>query len=226
MHKRKILVVAAHPDDEILGCGGTIAKHKKNGDYVSVLIMSDGVNSREDKFQNESINERRDCAKKANNLLKVDELTFLSFPDNQMDAVPLLKVIKSIENEMHRVCPDTVYTHSLSDLNIDHQIVHNATVTACRPLPDQLVTQLFFFEIPSSTEWTSSPSNNVFNPNWFTDISETLKLKLDALSLYKAEVKDFPHPRSIDAVKSLAKWRGASSGLHAAEAFELGRMKV
>jgi N-acetylglucosamine malate deacetylase 1 len=226
MVKRKILVIAAHPDDEVLGCGGTIAKHKKNGDHVSVLIMADGVNSREEKFQNESILARRTCAQKANNLLEVDELVFMSFPDNQMDTLPLLEIIKSIEIEIDRLAPDTVYTHSLSDLNIDHQVVHNATITACRPLPDQSVNQLLFFEIPSSTEWKISSSNNVFNPNWFSDISETLDLKLDALSLYKSEVREFPHPRSLDAVKSLAKWRGACAGLNAAEAFELGRMKA
>lgn len=220
--KKKILVVAAHPDDEILGCGGTIARHKQVGDHVTVLIMSDGVNSRDEKLQNQSVDERKKSAIEANNLLQVDKLILLSFPDNQMDTVPLLEIIKSIENVLFKFCPDIVYTHSIGDLNIDHQIVHNAVITACRPLPKQSVSQLLFFEVMSSTEWGNS--FNAFNPNWFSDISDTLGIKLKALSMYEKEMNEFPHPRSIDAVESLAKWRGASSGVLAAEAFELGRI--
>jgi N-acetylglucosamine malate deacetylase 1 len=223
MTKKKVLVIAAHPDDEVLGCGGTIAKHKNTGDHVTVLIMADGVNSRDEKFQNESVSERRACAKKANNILKVDDLVFLSFPDNKMDTVPLLEIIKSIENVMLELCPDTVYTHSSSDLNIDHRIVHKASITACRAFPNQTVKQLLFFEVPSSTEWRTSSATNIFNPNWFSDISDTLNIKLKALSTYEKELHEFPHPRSLDAVECLAKWRGSSSGFFAAEAFELGR---
>jgi LmbE family N-acetylglucosaminyl deacetylase len=223
---KKILVIVAHPDDEVLGCGGTIAKHKNIGDDVTVLIMADGVNSRSEKLKNESVDERRVCAKQANNILKVDNLIFLSYPDNKMDTVPLLDIIKDIENIMIKVCPDIVYTHSLRDLNIDHCVVHNATITACRALPAQSVNQLLFFEVPSSTEWRTSASNNIFNPNWFSDISDTLNVKLEALSVYKEELHEFPHPRSLTAVECLAKWRGACSGVMAAEAFELGRKVV
>jgi LmbE family N-acetylglucosaminyl deacetylase len=226
MNKKKVLVIVAHPDDEVLGCGGTIAKHKDNGDEVTVLIMADGVNSRDEKFKSESVDERRSCAKQANSILKVDDLIFLSFPDNKMDTVPLLDVIKSIENIMTEFRPDIVYTHSLSDLNIDHCVVHNASITACRALPGQSVSQLLFFEVPSSTEWRTSASNNIFNPNWFSDISDTLDLKMKALSAYEKELHEFPHPRSLIAVECLAKWRGACSGVLAAEAFELGRKTI
>lgn len=226
MHKKKVLVIVAHPDDEVLGCGGTIAKHKNIGDDVTVLIMADGVNSRDEKFKNESVGERRLCAKQANNILKVDDLIFLSYPDNTMDTVPLLDVIKSIENILLKLCPDIVYTHSLNDLNIDHCVVHNASITACRAFPGQSVNQLLFFEVPSSTEWRNSSSNNLFNPNWFSDISNTLDVKLEALSAYEKELHEFPHPRSLVAVECLAKWRGACSGFLAAEAFELGRKSV
>jgi LmbE family N-acetylglucosaminyl deacetylase len=226
MNKKKVLVVVAHPDDEVLGCGGTIAKHKDIGDEVTVLIMADGVNSRDEKFKSESVDERRSCAQQANSILKVDDLIFLSFPDNEMDTVPLLEVIKSIENIMIESRPDVIYTHSLSDLNIDHCVVHNASITACRALPGQSVNQLLFFEVPSSTEWRNSSSNNIFNPNWFSDISDTLDVKLEALSAYEKELHEFPHPRSLIAVECLAKWRGACSGVLAAEAFELGRKIV
>ena len=226
MNKKKVLVIVAHPDDEVLGCGGTIAKHKDIGDEVTVLIMADGVNSRDEKFKSESVDERRLCAKKANRILKVDDLIFLSFPDNKMDTVPLLEVIKSIENVMTELRPDVIYTHSLSDLNIDHCVIHNASITACRALPGQSVNQLLFFEVPSSTEWRTSASNTIFNPNWFSDISDTLDLKMKALSEYEKELHEFPHPRSLFAVECLAKWRGACSGVLAAEAFELGRKIV
>lgn len=226
MNKKKVLVIVAHPDDEVLGCGGTIAKHKDIGDEVTVLIMADGVNSRDDKFKNESVDERRSSAKQANSILKVDDLIFLSFPDNKMDTLPLLDIIKSIENVMIEFRPDVIYTHSLNDLNIDHCVVHNAAITASRALPAQSVKQLLFFEVPSSTEWRTSTSNNIFNPNWFSDISDTLDLKMKALSAYEKELHEFPHPRSLIAVECLAKWRGACSGVLAAEAFELGRKIV
>ena len=224
MKTQQVLIIAAHPDDEVLGCGGTIARHCKQGDNVTVLIMADGVNSRSVDSQAQNIDERKICAHQANSILGVSDLILLSYPDNKMDTVPLLDVVKDIEKVIDKIHPEIIYTHNACDVNIDHRIVNDAVVTACRALPEQSVKQLLFFEIPSSTEWRPPASGYVFQPNWFTDISDTLEIKLEALSAYSEELREFPHPRSLKAVEHLACWRGASTGLIAAEAFELARM--
>jgi len=223
--KASVLVVAAHPDDEVLGCGGTIARHRKQGDVVSILIMADGVGSRAENAESSTAaSERQQCARRANTILGVDDLTLLSYPDNRMDSVALLDIVQDIEREMERSKPSIVYTHHAGDVNIDHRRVHDAVIAACRPLSVCSVRQLLFFETPSSTEWSSPASRPIFAPNWFVDISNDLVLKLEALAAYGPELRDFPHPRSLAAVEYLARWRGASAGLAAAEAFELGRL--
>ena len=226
MSEISVLVIAAHPDDEILGCGGTIARHIKNGAMVSVLIMADGITSREKSSTEllaKEIGERQECANLANRILGVNDLTLLSYPDNRMDRAVLLDVVKDVEKKLDQLKPSIVYTHHAGDVNIDHYIVHEAAIVACRPQPDHCVRELLFFETPSSTEWRPAASRSSFEPNWFIDISETLDLKLKALQAYDSELRQFPHPRSLSAVEHLARWRGASVGLEAAEAFELGR---
>ena len=227
MSENSVLVIAAHPDDEILGCGGTIARHIKNGDKVAILIMADGITSRGKSstylLANE-LSERQQCANCANRILGVNNLTLLSYPDNRMDEAVLLDVVKDVEKKMDQLKPSIVYTHHYGDVNVDHAIVHNAVVVACRPQPDNNVKQLLFFEIPSSTEWRPPSSRPLFEPNWFIDISETLDLKLQAIATYGSELRNFPHPRSLAAIEHLARWRGASVGVLAAEAFELGRL--
>lgn len=221
-----ILVIAAHPDDEVLGCGGTIARHHQMGDTVSVLMFTDGVGSRSNAPQpgaSEGLAERRACAERASTILGVAHLEMLSYPDNAMDTVPLLEIVKAIEAALDRAQPNIVYTHHASDVNIDHRRVHDASIAACRPQPGHVVEQLLFFETPSSTEWRPPASMSCFAPNWFVDISDTFSAKLDALRAYAPELREFPHPRSLEAVEHLARWRGASVGLAAAEAFELGR---
>lgn len=222
----RVLVVAAHPDDEVLGCGGTIAWHRRAGDHVTVLVMADGITSRgaDAGVTAEALEERRRSAGRANDILGVNELTLLSYPDNRMDAVALLDIVQDIEKVVVRSRPTMVYTHHRGDVNIDHTRVHDAVIAACRPQPGHGVRKLLFFETPSSTEWRPPGSVAVFAPNWFTDISSTLSAKLDAIGAYGAELRDFPHPRSSQAVEHLARWRGAAVGLAAAEAFELGRL--
>lgn len=222
----QVLIIAAHPDDEILGCGGAIARHRKRGDSVAVLIMADGISSRSERpkqFSVQDLRERQQSAQQANNILGVDDLTLLSYPDNRMDGVVLLDVVKDVEKKLDQFKPSIVYTHHSGDVNIDHSIVHEAVIVACRPQPGHSVRQLLFFETPSSTEWRPAVSRSLFAPNWFVDISATLDVKLEALAAYSSEIKDFPHPRSLAAVEHLARWRGASAGVQAAEAFELGR---
>lgn len=226
MGENSVLVVAAHPDDEILGCGGTIAWHIKNGDTVGVLIMADGITSRSGGNAHNPMPELKDRQRSAFNAAKVlgvQDLTFLSYPDNRMDTVAQLDIVRDIEKQLDQRKPNIVYSHHASDVNIDHRIVHEAVVVACRPQPGNSVRRLLFFEIMSSTEWQPAVSRSSFQPNWFIDISQVLDLKLEALAAYRSELREFPHPRSLAAVEHLARWRGASVGVPAAEAFELGR---
>ena len=220
---KSILVVAAHPDDEVLGCGGFIANQVRSGDEVFITFLSDGVTSRPGNLGLQEIESRRNAARLASKVLGATDVSFGDFPDNKLDASPLLEVIKSIEAVVELVRPQIVLTHFGGDLNIDHRIVNQAVLTACRPTPDQGVKEVLFFEVPSSTEWQVPIEGEAFVPTWFEDISETLELKIKALTVYEHELREWPHPRSIKAVEHLAHWRGASCGVDAAEAFVLGR---
>ena len=220
---KSILVVAAHPDDEVLGCGGYIANQVWSGDEVFVTFLSDGVTSRQGNLGLQEIESRRNAARLASKVLGASDVSFGDFPDNKLDAVPLLEIIKSIEAVVERVRPQIVLTHFGGDLNIDHRIVNQAVLTACRPTVDQVVKQIMFFEVSSSTEWQVPTEGQAFVPNWFEDISQTLDLKVKALMMYEHELREWPHPRSVKAIEHLAHWRGASCGVDAAEAFVLGR---
>ena len=220
---KSILVVAAHPDDEVLGCGGYIANQVWSGDEVFVTFLSDGVTSRQGNLGLQEIESRRNAARLASKVLGASDVSFGDFPDNKLDAVPLLEIIKSIEAVVERVRPQIVLTHFGGDLNIDHRIVNQAVLTACRPTVDQVVKQIMFFEVSSSTEWQVPTEGEAFVPNWFEDISQTLELKVKALLMYEHELREWPHPRSVKAIEHLAHWRGASCGVDAAEAFVLGR---
>ena len=218
----KILVIAPHPNDEVLGCGGSIARWKNEGVSVHVLLMADGEGSR-DGTDLQSIQDRSTAAVFANGVLGTDSLQLLNMPDNRLDGLDLLDVVKLIERYVTQIRPDTILTHHPGDVNIDHRIVHDAVIATCRPQPGFPVRELLFFETPSSTEWRPPTSCEPFVPNYFVDISDTLDKKLDALEAYGDELREFPHPRSIQAVEALARWRGATVGVLAAEAFVLGR---
>lgn len=222
-----VLVVAAHPDDEVLGCGATIAKHVLAGDEVRVVIMAEGVTSRDKKRDRASrIGELESLAKaasRANEILGSESLDLHDLPDNRLDSGDLLDIIQVVEKYIDKYKPKLVYTHHGSDLNIDHVMVHRAVVTACRPYPGQIVRGLLFFEVPSSTDWQVAGSKTMFSPDWFVEITSTLEKKIKALEAYGSEIRPWPHPRSSRAVENLARYRGSSSGLEAAEAFVLGR---
>lgn len=225
-----VLVVAAHPDDEVLGCGGVIAKHSQQGDKVNILILAEGATSRDpqcnrEKLQNE-LSALAQAAYRASEILGVTSLTLHDLPDNRMDSCDLLDVIKVIEQGIIQYRPEIIYTHHSGDVNIDHRRIHEAVVTAARPMPGSTVKTLLFFEVASSTEWQTPGSAPTFAPNWFVDVSETLNLKLKALAAYESEMRPWPHARSIAALEHLACWRGASVGVEAAEAFILGRNLV
>jgi len=222
-----ILIVVAHPDDEVLGCGGAVAKWTAAGESVHILIMAEGITSRDSvrnvEAKSEEISFLAKSAQKAGNIVGADTIKLLGFPDNRMDSIDRLDVIKAVEKEINKLKPTTVITHHAGDLNIDHRIIHEAVVTACRPQPEGFVVRLLTFESLSSTEWQAPGSNSAFQPNWFEDISETLDIKIKALNVYQSEMRNWPHPRSLQGVESLAKWRGASVGCESAEAFMLLR---
>lgn len=222
---RSILVVAAHPDDEALGCGGTIAKLADEGATIHVAFLADGVFSRtgDQKEQQQELLVRRTAARAACNVLGVTSVSFDDFPDNRMDTVALLDITKVIEKLITEYKPDTVFTHHAGDVNIDHRRIHEAVTTACRPQTGHFVKTVLFFEVPSSTEWQFPGSASAFVPNWFIDVSDTLDRKLVALDCYVDEMRPWPHPRSTQGITHLAHWRGATVGVDAAEAFMLGR---
>ncbi len=225
--RRSILVVAAHPDDEVLGCGGTMAKHRAQGDDVHVLIMAEGITARDQtrnrEHRNQDLFALNEMAQQVHTILNSTSCKLHDFPDNRMDSIDRLDVVKVIENVIQQHKPDTIYTHHAGDVNIDHRRTHEAVITACRPQPGHCVKRLLFFEVPSSTEWQPPHSAAYFMPTWFVDISETLSKKLDALKSYDSEMRNFPHPRSYKAVEALAQWRGATAGFESAEGFVLGR---
>ncbi len=224
MHKN-ILVLAAHPDDEVLGCGGSLARLANEGFHIHVAFLADGVFSRDDGIadQKNILINRRKAAQIACEILGIESILFDDFPDNRMDTISLLEIIRKVEILIDKYQPEMVFTHHAGDLNVDHRRLHEAVATACRPQQGHPVKTLLCFEVPSSTEWQLSGSAPAFIPNWFVDISKTLDQKLTALEAYFDELRSWPHPRSRLGVKHLAHWRGATIGVDAAEAFVLGR---
>lgn len=224
---RRIAVIAAHPDDEVLGCGGTIARHARDGAEVHVMIMAEGATARSEQRTPSAhasyLHTLAHSAEVAHQILGTRNLQLKDFPDNRLDSVDFLDIVKSVEQFVEITEPEIVYTHFPHDLNIDHRLVSEAVQTACRPIPGRNIQQILFFEVPSSTEWRMSPSSPAFHPNYFVDITETLDAKCKALQAYHQEMRAWPHARSITATEHLARWRGASVGREAAEAFILGR---
>lgn len=218
-----VLIVAAHPDDEVLGCGGTIAKLADTGVPVHVVFLADGVHSRGGESNAQELEARRQAAVKACEILGVSSVSFRDFPDNCMDTVPLLDITRTVEHYLHEYQPSAVFTHHGGDVNIDHRRTFEAVTVACRPQMGNTVKSILSFEVPSSTEWQLTGNALAFVPNWFVDISATLGRKMAALQAYEFEMRDWPHPRSYQGVEHLAKWRGATVGAEAAEAFVLGR---
>lgn len=225
--KRVALVIAAHPDDEVLGCGATIARLADEGWAVHVVIVAEGATSRnivrDPAMHEQDLSELARCAEIANGILGGASIKLLSLPDNRMDGMELLDVVKIVEAEIELHKPDMVLTHHTGYVNVDHQVLHDAVITAYRPQPGHWVRTLLFFEVPSSTEWRPAASGMQFAPDYFFDVTDFLDRKLAALNAYALEMRAFPHPRTIKAVEHLSGWRGATIGCAAAEAFMLGR---
>ena len=222
----KILVIAAHPDDEVLGAGGTIARKAREGHDVYIAIMGEGITSRfheNQQIEKTMLDTLGDHSREAAKLLGARDIHLYNLPDNRFDTIPLLDIIRLIEELIERISPEVIYTHHGGDLNVDHSILHRAVLTATRPLHPQPVREVYAFEIPSSTEWSFQSIEPHFHPNTFVNISNTLTVKIEALSYYESEIRTFPHPRSPEALRAIAKRWGCVVGYEAAEAFELMR---
>jgi LmbE family N-acetylglucosaminyl deacetylase len=218
--------MAAHPDDEVLGCGGTIARLAQEGHDVYIAILGEGVTSRyqqREQADQALVEALRARSRQVAELLGARDLFLYNLPDNRFDTVALLDVIKIVEELVERLQPQVIYTHHSGDLNVDHVIVHRAVLTATRPVASCPVKEIYAFEVPSSTEWAFGQFQLAFRPNVFVDISATLETKVEALALYESEARPFPHPRSPKALRALARRWGSVVGVEAAEAFELIR---
>ena len=232
----KVLVIVAHPDDEVLGMGGTLRKLSVKNHDIKVVFLATGIAARRsDKFRNETkyeinktlikkmeeqIKKLRLDAKRALKILGIKNIEFFDFPDNEMDMVSNLEITKTIENIIKKFKPDVIYTHTKNDINVDHRAIFNATITATRPNTRANVKKVICFEVPSSSEWNFG---DTFSPNIFVDIKRELSYKKKAIQAYKTELKKFPHPRSANSLDIIAKRWGTVSGFEASEAFELIR---
>ena len=222
---KRILIVAAHPDDEVLGLGGTIAKI--SGEHqVYVAILGEGVTSRfphRSEANSALVEELQTDARAVAKLLGVTTIVFEGLPDNRFDQLPLLEIVKRVERLIEDLRPVTIYTHHPGDLNIDHVITFRATLTATRPVQGCPVKDVYTFEVPSSTEWGFECLAPGFRPSVFVDISGTIETKIRAIQTYSSEMRPFPHPRSPEALRAIARRWGSVAGVDYAEAFELIR---
>lgn len=216
------LVIAAHPDDEVLGCGGTIAKLAGEGEEVHILILGEGITSRytdRADAQQSELDALRQDARRAAKILGASSVRQVTFPDNQFDTVPLLEIVKTLEDAVEELRPSTVYTQHGGDLNIDHEITFRATLTATRRVEGHPVETVHAYSMPSSTEWAHQSFEPIFRPNFFVDIGQTLETKIQAMSCYESESRPFPHPRSAEVLRAMALVWGSTAGLPAAEPF-------
>ncbi len=225
MSNKKILIVASHPDDEVLGCFGTVARLINEGYEAYTLILGEGKTSRDDvrNIENkvDEIAELNTEISKANQGIGIKKVFVESFPDNRFDSVNLLDIVKVVSKVKEEVQPDIIFTHFENDLNIDHRITYQAVLTATRPMKDECVKEIYSFEILSSTEWNYPLS---FVPDTFFDISDTLDLKLDAMREYQSELCEYPHPRSLEGIELNAKYHGMKVGTKYIEAFKSVRV--
>lgn len=213
-----VLVVAAHPDDEALGCAGALSKHKAEGAAVTLLFLSDGEGARPIAAQ--QVHARAKMANEAAKLLSTNTPITLDYPDNKFDSEPLLKIVKSVECVISEVNPTLIYTHHPGDLNLDHRMAFQATLTACRPIENTIGVELRTFEVLSSTDWSCNFTGSCFAPNTYVEVSkEHLNIKKRAIEIYQNEMRPIPHSRNLETVMALARLRGAEVGVEFAEAF-------
>ena len=224
--RQRVLCVVAHPDDETLGVGGTLALHAEAGSAVKVLIMSEG--EVEKLSDTPRCDTRRECALRAADAMGVSEVEFHDFPDQRLETVPFIELIKTVEKALDTFRPTVVYAHHGGDANTDHQVVFKAVYAACRPMTPlgSLVERFLTFETPSSTDQAPPMSNYAFVPTTFIDVESVWDKKLKALACYPTEMIGGRHPRSFDYIEALARVRGGHSGYLLAEAFVTVRERL
>lgn len=223
-----ILVVCAHPDDEVLGPGATVARHNINGDNVYSCILCEHVTARKDRAEHEDLLRQ---THKAAKIIGIKDTMFFDFPNMEMNVIPMLNLVQSIEEAIIKFKPEIIYTHHAGDLNDDHRIAFNATQAAIRlperqnvkGLPRNLIKEVLCYEVSSSTEWAAPLPEYIFRPNVFVNVKETFRLKIEAFQQYVEIVKNYPHPRSVENLEALAKYRGGQAGFELAESFMLMR---
>jgi LmbE family N-acetylglucosaminyl deacetylase len=207
-----VLILAAHPDDEILGVGGTAAVHARRGDEVHAVVMSEGASARYEDAMRRALEKAGQASAAAAGMAS---LRFEQLPDQRLDTVPLVEITQRIEAIVEEIHPRAVYTHFPGDVNLDHGLVARAAWTACRPYRFPDIARFAVFETPSSTEWGWPLPGDTFAPNLYVDISETIEAKVAALECYQSELRDYPHPRSARAIRE----RAATWGSHVGKAF-------
>ena len=229
LRNRRILVIVAHPDDELLGLGGSINKLIKEFNCtIRAVILGEGITSRSDNrdldLWEKQLEEHKENIENAKNQIGYESLGIYDFPDNRFDSVDLLDIVKVVENEKKNFSPEIIFTHHGGDLNIDHRRTFEAVITASRPMEVEKVTTIITFETPSGTEWRPSSDPKHFVPNMFIELSkENLDAKIRGMESYKYEKRNYPHPRSPEALRILAKQRGIMVGKEYAEAFMIIR---
>lgn len=225
-----VLVVCAHADDEAFGLAGTLARHAVDGDKIHLLFVADGVTARDVSYdaaaRRPDMEARKQMARTAAGLMGAQPPHFLDLPDNRLDSIPLLDIVKAIEARVQALRPTILYTNHANDLNVDHRIAHQAVLTACRPQPGHSVRAIYAFETLSSTEWEPAGLGALFHPTRYVDISAHTDAKMAAIRAYGAEMRSSPHPRSPEAVEALWRLRGAQAGLMAAEALVVVRERI
>lgn len=218
----RVLVIAAHPDDELLGLGGTIAKHSSNGDEVHVLMITEG-SSTQYKDQPDMIEQKKREITNVKNILRISDVHFVDLPDMKLDTLAHIDVNNPITKAVHKLQPEVVFTHFYGDVNKDHRVIFESTMVAVRPATNSSIKKVICYNTPSSTEWNIQQGHTAFMPNMYVDITEFLDKKLEALHQYKSEMREYPHPRSPESVRIHANYWGNHIGVEAAEAFMIVR---
>lgn len=216
----KILFIAAHPDDEVLGAGGALARFIREGKDVMLLVLSDGEGSRE----NANPQRRLVALKRSCEILGIKKYLVKNFEDNAFDLLGVLKIAKVLEEIVTSFQPDTVFTHFPYDMNQDHQVLSSATLVATRVQAMNFINGIYFYEVPSSTE---CGNGQMFRPNFYLELSkDDVEKKMNALKAYESEMREFPHPRSLKAIEAKLIVRGSESSHHHAEAFQVHFLRI